>query len=140
MYIALFLQEWMNRRYIMAKDTEVTQENGRENILFTGSLKLFRAGLGAVMLAQDELGSLANKLVEKGESTEEKSRQRFDDFIADRRKQAKKASRRIETRFDKRAESVLHRFNIPTRSEIKSLNTKITQLSKKVDELKKSSA
>lgn len=124
----------------MTNNQEEIKENGRENLLLSETHKLFRAGLGAVMMAQDELGELANKLVEKGESTEEESRKRIDDFVAARRKRVKKMTKRVETNFDKRVERVLHRFNIPTRSEIKSLNTKITQLGKKVDELNKTSA
>jgi poly(hydroxyalkanoate) granule-associated protein len=122
----------------VAKNREVTEENGRQHVLLEGTQKLFWAGLGMVKIAQDELGDLTDRLVEKGEATEKETRERFDEFIAARRKQAKKRTRQVESSFDKRMEDVLHRFSIPTRSEIKSLNNKISQLSKKVDELNKS--
>jgi poly(hydroxyalkanoate) granule-associated protein len=102
--------------------------------------KLFQAGLGAVMLVQDEVVSLTDKLIEQGEKTESKSRQRADDFVEDRKKDTKDLTKRLEKNWNKQTENVLHRMNIPTRAEINSLNNKITRLTKKVDELKKETA
>jgi hypothetical protein len=50
-----------------------------------------------------------------------------------RKKEAKKA----ETEMDKRIEELLGRMSVPTKADIDSLSAKITELSKKIDELKK---
>jgi poly(hydroxyalkanoate) granule-associated protein len=111
-------------------------ENGVQHLLLDGARKMLLVSLGAIMTAQDELNHMTERLVERGESAQEQSRKRVDDFVEERRKQAKKARKQAEKDFDKRMEGLLHRMNLPTRSEIRSLNTKITRLSKKVDELK----
>jgi polyhydroxyalkanoate synthesis regulator phasin len=50
-----------------------------------------------------------------------------------RKKEAKKA----EGEMDKRIEELLGRMSVPTKADIDSLSAKITELSKKIDELKK---
>lgn len=96
--------------------------------------KVLLAGIGAVALAQDEIEDFVNKLVERGEIAETDGRKLIKDVTARRKKQAQKA----ETELDKRVEEILGHMNIPTKSEIEALGTKITALTKKVEELKKS--
>jgi poly(hydroxyalkanoate) granule-associated protein len=127
----------------MAKVTkleELEQENGIPQMIIGNAHKLFQAGLGAVMLVQDEVVNLTDKLIEQGEATESKSRKRVDDFVDERKKETNNLSKRLEKDWDKRMTSLLHRMNIPTRAEINSLSNKINRLSKKVDELKKEAA
>ena len=116
---------------------EIEQENSIPQMLINNAHKLFQVGLGAVMMVQDEVVSLADKLVEQGEATEKQSRKRVDEFVDERKKETKDLSKRLEKNWDKQVENLLHRMNIPTRAEINSLNNKITRLAKKVDELKK---
>lgn len=97
--------------------------------------KLFLVGLGAAAMAQDELVNLLEKFVDHGEETEKKVVDSVNEMIDERKKEAEKANKRAEKEFNKRMENVLHRLNVPTRAEIRSLNTKITKLSKKIDEL-----
>ena len=97
--------------------------------------KVFLVGLGAAAMAQDELFNLVDKFVEQGEETEKKVLDSVNDMVDDRKKEAEKANKRAEKEFNKRMEAVLHRLNVPSRAEIRSLNTKITKLSKKIDEL-----
>lgn len=124
----------------MQNKRETEAENGMRKLLFEGTRKVFLAGLGAVMLAQDELTDLAESLVERGETSQEKGRRRVEDFVTDRKKYAEKVAQQAEKRLDERFERLLHRMNVPTRSEIKSLNANISRLSKKVDALKKASS
>lgn len=127
----------------MAKVTkleELEQENGIPQMLIGNAHKLFQAGLGAMMMVQDEVVNLTDKLIEQGEETETKSRKRVDDFVDGRKKETKDLTKRLEKDWDKRMTSLLHRMNIPTRAEINTLNNKITRLTKKVDELKKETA
>ncbi|MCB9419703.1 MAG: phasin family protein [Ardenticatenaceae bacterium] len=119
---------------------EMEQENSIPQMLINNAHKLFQAGLGAVMMVQDEVVNLADKLVEQGEATETKSRKRVDEFVDGRKKETKDLTKRLEKNWDKQMENLLHRMNIPTRAEINSLNNKITRLTKKVDELKKETA
>lgn len=121
----------------MNEDMNLAEQNGKPRRLVVSVHKLFQAGLGAVALTQDELSDLANRLVEKGEKTEDKSRQRIDDLLEERRQAARESTERVESELDKQMERVLHRLNIPTRAEIQALNAKITRLTKKVDELNK---
>ncbi|MEJ2746510.1 MAG: phasin family protein [Anaerolineae bacterium] len=128
----------------MAKVTKLEEmEEQATNVqeMLVGNVhKLFQAGLGAVMLVQDEVVSLTDKLIEQGEKTETDSRKKVDDFVEHRKKDTKNLTNRLEKNWNKQMENVLHRMNIPTRGEISSLNNKITRLTKKVDELKKETA
>jgi polyhydroxyalkanoate synthesis regulator phasin len=49
----------------------------------------------------------------------------------------KKDAEKAEDEVSKRVEEVLDRMNVPTKADIEALGEKITSLSKKVDELKK---
>jgi poly(hydroxyalkanoate) granule-associated protein len=123
----------------MAKQ-EVVQENGHENVILTNTRKIFHAGLGAVAMAQEEIGDLAKRLMERGETVEKENRQRLDDMFEKRRNQLEKNAERVENAFDKRLQSTLERVHIPTQQDIKALDTKLTRLNKKLDELRKEMA
>jgi poly(hydroxyalkanoate) granule-associated protein len=54
-----------------------------------------------------------------------------------RRKQMDEAQTKTKENLDGRVEAILHRMNIPTKSDIESLSDKIAALTKKIDQLKK---
>ncbi|MBP6472325.1 MAG: phasin family protein [Chloroflexi bacterium] len=116
---------------------EVAEEKngGLSGMVVDNVHKVFLVGLGAAAMAQDELFNLVDKFVEQGEETEKKVVDSVNEMVDDRKKEAEKANKRAEKEFNKRMEAVLHRLNVPSRAEIRSLNTKITKLSKKIDEL-----
>lgn len=116
---------------------EVAEEKngGLSGMVIDNVHKVFLVGLGAAAMAQDELFNLVDKFVEQGEETEKKVLDSVNEMVDDRKKEAEKANKRAEKEFNKRMEAVLHRLNVPSRAEIRSLNTKITKLSKKIDEL-----
>jgi poly(hydroxyalkanoate) granule-associated protein len=116
---------------IEEKEANIVQETLRKSMLI---------GLGAFGLVQDNVVEMMDKLVERGEKVSKERRAQFEEMFEGRKKEAQKASKTAEKRLEKRLENVLHTLNIPTRDDIRSLNTKVTALSKKVDELKKSPA
>jgi poly(hydroxyalkanoate) granule-associated protein len=102
--------------------------------------KMLLAGLGATALTKEETERLLKKLVERGEIAEAESRKMMHEAVEKRKTEAKRAVRgakKAEVEMDKRIEDVLARMNIPTKAEIEALSSKITTLTKKVDELKK---
>ncbi len=121
----------------MAKKVEVVVEEAGEekerNPLLEMSRKVLLAGMGAVALAQEEVEEFVNKLVERGEIAEKDGKKLVRDVMEKRKKEAKKA----EDELEKRVEELLDRMNVPTKSDIEALSAKITELTKKVDELKK---
>ena len=114
--------------------------NEKQNRVAVVSHKLFLAGLGAVVLAQDELGKMANRFVDQGEATEKQSRQALNDLMAARRKEARQMARQVRKETNKRLEATLHAINVPTRSDIERLNRKLTRLNKKLETLDKTAA
>ncbi len=125
---------------IQVEEMDIEEGTSIPQMILGNAHKLFQAGLGAVMMVQDEVTGLTNKLIEQGESVEQKSRKRVDSFVDERKKETKKLGKRAEKNWNKQMENILHRVNVPTRAEINSLNNKITRLTKKVDELKKETA
>jgi poly(hydroxyalkanoate) granule-associated protein len=99
--------------------------------------RVLLAGVGAVALAKEDIESLIDKLVERGEIAEADGRKMIKDVMARRKRQASQQTKKAEEVLDKRVEEVLGRMNIPTKDEIEALSAKITALTKKVDELKK---
>jgi len=106
---------------------EVPEEEERKSLL-EATRKVLLASIGAVALAQDELESFVNKLVDRGEIAERDGKQLVRD-VTERRA--------TEDELEKRMEDLLDRMNVPTKSDIEALSAKITALGKKVDELKK---
>jgi len=115
-----------------AKVKELIDE-AEANPLFESARKVLLAGIGAVALAQEEIEDFVNKLVERGEIAEKDGKKLVRDLMEKRKKKAKEA----EEGLDRQIEEVLGRMNIPTKSDIQALSAKITELNKKVDELKK---
>ena len=119
----------------MPTQTEKTEETETVDriSLLEASRKVLLAGIGAVALAQDEIEDFIGKLVERGEIAEQDGKRLFSEIMDKRKKGADKA----EDEFTKRVEEILDRMNVPTKDDINKLGQKITNLTKKVDELKK---
>jgi poly(hydroxyalkanoate) granule-associated protein len=115
--------------------TETIEEN--VNILVENGHKMMLAGLGVVTLAQEELTQLFNNLVERGTTTEEKTRNMVNKQVENRQNDVKKAAKRVEKEVEQRLEDVLHRMNIPSKNDIEKLSRKVTTLNKKVNDLSK---
>lgn len=123
-----------------------------KNPLFAVAHKVLLAGVGAAALAQEEIEDFANRLIERGEIAEADGKRMVKDVLEQRRKQMERTGeraqefasgltegqKRIADDVEQRIEAVLARMNIPTKEEIETLTAKITALTRKVDELKKS--
>jgi poly(hydroxyalkanoate) granule-associated protein len=112
-------------------EAEVAEEMERNPVLGMAH-KVLLAGIGAVALTQEEVEKFVGKLVERGEIAEQDGKRLVSDVMEKRKKETKKA----EGELDKRLEDLLSRMNVPTKGDISALSAKITELSKKVDELK----
>jgi poly(hydroxyalkanoate) granule-associated protein len=124
----------------MAEDIEVQEEviaeNGYNHMLEIAR-KVLLAGIGAVVLAQEEIEEFVNKLVERGEIAEKDGRRLMKDVIERRKKKAEEVRSDTEEQFEQRMEEILTHMNIPSKSDIDDLSKKVTALSRKVDQLKK---
>lgn len=149
----------------MTEIIEVTQEiapTAETNAMVDAARKVLLASLGAIVLAQEELGNFMgdtenfinklvedaeafiNKLVERGALAEKDGRQLISEMLEKRthrsRETAHELVQRAESGLDKGMVDVLNRMNIPTKNDIEALTKKINTLSRKVDKLKKTQA
>ncbi len=126
-----------------------------KNPLVVAAHKVLLAGVGAAALAQEEIEDFVNRLIERGSIAETDGRRMVKDVLDQRRKQMERAGERAqevatEVRssvtegpkkladdLEQRIETVLAKMNIPTKEEVETLTAKITALTHKVDELKK---
>jgi poly(hydroxyalkanoate) granule-associated protein len=113
---------------------ETNPEKEERSPLLEALRKVLLAGIGAVVIAQEEIEDLVNKLVERGEIAEKDGKKLVHEVMDKRKKEAEKA----EDDVTKRIEDILDRMNVPTKADIDALGEKIAALTKKVDELKKS--
>jgi len=95
--------------------------------------KMFLATIGAAVIAQEEIEALVNRLVERGEIAEKDGKKLVNEMMAKRKSQTKDVGDEI----GKNIEEVLNRMSIPSKADVDALSQKITGLSKKIDELKK---
>lgn len=89
------------------------------------SRKLMLAGLGAAVLAQDEMKQFFELLVERGELAEKDARQMMREIL-DRRDQVMRERK-----------AAVPQPSTATKADIEALTAKITELNKKIEELKK---
>ena len=112
---------------------EETTEEATGNPMVAAARKLLLASVGAVSLAQEEIESFINQLVERGEVAERDGRRLLNDVMEKRKNQVKE----VEGDLEGRIEDALSRLNVPTKADIEALGRKITSLTRKVDALKK---
>lgn len=119
----------------MAETAEQPMEEakGRPMPLLDIARKVLLAGVGAAALAGDEIEDFVNRLVERGEIAERDGRKLVKDVL-ERRKQ----TTGIEERIDRQIEQFVARLNVPTKADVDALSSRIADLSKKIDALKKS--
>jgi poly(hydroxyalkanoate) granule-associated protein len=113
---------------------DVLAENG-PNPMVDMVRKVLLASIGAVALTQEEVEKVVNKLIERGEIAEKDGRKLVKDLMERRRKKATEVQAETEDELQKRMEDVLARMNIASKSDIDSINRKLTTLSKKLDDL-----
>ena len=130
---------------IKAKQTvKDTAEAVQKSSLMEAVHKILLAGIGAAALAQEEIEDFVNRLVERGEIAEADGKKMMKDVLEKRKQMVKMPAKpavqpkKITSDIEKRIEELMAKMNIPTKDEIDALSAKITVLTKKVDELKKS--
>jgi poly(hydroxyalkanoate) granule-associated protein len=121
-------------------EIEIIEEvdNEESNALLETVRRVLMAGIGAVVLAQEEIEEFVNKLVERGEIAEKDGRKLINEIVEKRKKKTQESVQAAQDGADKRFESLLDRLNVPTKSDIDALNDKVTELTNKVENLKKS--
>lgn len=126
------------------EETHEEEKNIFEDLVLDNVRKAYLAGWGAAVYANDFLHEefssateLTDKLISKGEEAEKKARKTINKETSATQKNLKKRQQRLEKEADKRVASLLHKINIPTRSDIDKLNNRVARLSKQLDELNK---
>ena len=102
--------------------------------MYEASRRILLAAIGAVAFAQEEVEDFVNRLVERGEIAEKDGKQLVKEMM-DKRNEKRRA---IDGEVNKRFHDTLDRLNIPSKKDIEELSVKITELTRKVEELKKS--
>ena len=126
------------------KAVKDTAEAVQKSSLMEAVHKVLLAGIGAAALAQEEIEDFINRLVERGEIAEADGKKMMKDVLEKRKQMVKMPAKpavqpkKITSDIEKRIEDLMAKMNIPTKDEIDALSAKITVLTKKVDELKKS--
>lgn len=112
---------------IQVVEEEIQEE---KNALLESLRRVLLAAVGAVFLAQEEMEDFVNRLVQRGEIAEKDARRLLSD-VRERRQ------RQLEGELDDgRVEQVLHRLNLPSKTEIDALSRQIDELSRRVEELR----
>jgi poly(hydroxyalkanoate) granule-associated protein len=143
-------------------DTVVVEEekviNRFDNVVELAQ-KTLRAGIGAAVLVQEEAvtlfdktqervnkfvektqteaNGLLDKMIERGATVEVDGRTKINELIENRKKQVDETVTGAQDSLEGRIETVLHTMNVPTKSDIDSLNKKIATLTRKVNALAK---
>ena len=101
--------------------------------MFEMSRKILLAAIGAAALAQDEIKDFVDKLVERGEIAEKDGRK----LMKELREKRRKRFGRLEEMSHKHIQEALDRMNVPSKKDVDELNAKLSELTRKIEELKK---
>ncbi len=105
------------------------------NLMLASLQRVLLAGVGVVVLAQEEVEEFVRRLVDRGDIAEDEGRTLVEEVMEQRNRRLQGVKSSLEGTLDRSTEEVYKILNIPTRTEIVSLSEQIDKLSKKVDEL-----
>jgi poly(hydroxyalkanoate) granule-associated protein len=130
--------------YLGSEIMEENSGNGAEsresgNLMLASLQRVLLAGVGVVVLAQEEIEEFVRRLVDRGDIAEDEGRALVEDVLEQRDQRVQNLRTGVGGTIDRGTGEVYRRLNIPTRSEIVTLSEQIEALSRKVDELVESS-
>lgn len=105
--------------------------------------KIWLAGLGALAAAEEEGTKLFNSLVEKGEDYESRGKEelaRVKDKVEGAFGKAETSWEKLGDAFDEKVAGAVQRLGVPNRDEITTLTKRVEELTRKVDQLKTTTA
>lgn len=102
--------------------------------IFEIARKVLLAGIGATVLAQDEIEEFVTRLVERGEIAEKDGVKLVQEMLAQPRRRFEKSEEELKQRVDR----ILAQSNVLTKKDVDDLKMKIEELEKKIDALGKS--
>jgi poly(hydroxyalkanoate) granule-associated protein len=114
----------------LAKDVE-THGRAAAKSMIELTRAVLLSGVGAAGLALDEAKAFLDKLVERGQIAESDARAVMEDIVRRSKHQAEQT--RVDT--EHQIIDALARLGVPTRSDLTSVDDKITVLSAKIDDL-----
>jgi poly(hydroxyalkanoate) granule-associated protein len=105
-----------------------------DRLVATGK-SLFLAGVGAVAEARDGGAEMFDRLVERGRPFEAKQKQKAEAVVARAGKAVRGAGQLAQDTVELESRGLLKRLNVMTHEDVKILSSRITTLTKKVDEV-----
>lgn len=105
------------------------------NLMLASLQRVLLAGVGVVVLAQEEVEEFVRRLVDRGDIAEDEGRTLVEEVMEQRNRRLQGVKSSLEGTIDRSTDEVYKILNIPTRTEIVSLSEQIDKLSQKVDEL-----
>ncbi len=118
-----------NKTVLPEKETPKTSKS-----IFDIARKVLLAGIGATVLAQDEIEEFVNRLVERGEIAEKDGVKLVQEILDQPKRRFEKTEQEIKKQVDK----ILDQSKILTKNDFEELKNKIAELEKKIDSLSKS--
>jgi poly(hydroxyalkanoate) granule-associated protein len=115
------------------KDENQTQMDEKQTQMFGLLRHVSLAMIGAVVIVEEGIESALNHMIERGEIAEKQGKK----MVHEAMDKSKVKSGQLDEQIKKDMESVLERINIPTKADVEDLSQKISDLSTKIDELKK---
>ncbi len=121
----------------------MTENRDFQTELKENAHKIWLAGLGALQAAEEEGSKLFKNLVERGESFENRTRERYDEVkdqvdhaAEDAKEKVESTWDKIESRLDDAVTQALGRLGVPSRDEIATLTQRVEELTAVVEKLK----
>jgi polyhydroxyalkanoate synthesis regulator phasin len=116
-----------------AKEKDKNETNDEEYPIHHFIKRLMLAGIGALSYSSEEFEKFIDKMVERGETAHKDHQARFNEM----RERRKEFMHDRKGYTHKKVVEALDHFDVPTKSDIDEVNSKISVLEKKIDELKK---
>ena len=101
--------------------------------------RIWLAGLGAMVVAQEEGSKAFKTLVDKGEGVEKRGKKRVEqakDSVGGFRTVAESYWETMSRTVDEQITAVIHRLGVPTKDEISNLTDKVDELTRSVEKLR----
>lgn len=115
---------------------EASVRNGK-NPVINGVQSALRASMGVFSMGRDEVETIINRMIEKGELTELDGKKIISNLFDRPRQGVRQINEKVGGVLDDRIIATLNMLNVPTRSDLRTLSEKINDLAEKVDELSK---